>query len=739
MPTDPAALDGKAVLALPPGYGPAELPASLRTFITADLQSQADAPSRRMAKWRWWVRYMRYAMESLLWIKTQDAAIVPFRLNRIQRRILAKVMWDWQVLGVPGRYVIGPKPRRIGATTFVAGFNHIVTRFMRHRQSLVMANDAKTTEMIFRWHRTFEDRIIAAVKAELGENWKRTGRGHPLVVPLNSANMNMLQWMDFLPEVGEFTKEGGSYIRIATGGSAHGAVGDAFQLVHYSELGDDNVDWDAQTKANDRTVPDMWDDGRPAAGTFIFKEGATYLDDTSRVVTGVHLQHTVQAAVDGESDYYHFDIPWFDHERYRLPLEPGEKVPVFGKLPETQKRDREEQEDTRRRIWARWGIGSAVGEKRERLVAEMEAALNYRVKVLLPSLDGDFDWLHSQYPAYWQQAFVSRSRSFFDGVAINTRLESLPVVEVGHDQRLVVYREPEPGVEYIVPSDHSSGRGDDYAGAWAFNTKRLSIDAVWRGRVSVPKQAEELVDLCYRYATKSYTADQGLPQSVRPALWVPEANSYGSECIRIAREELHFDRIWRRKALDRSDASRSDEGRLGFWTDDNKTGGGARTKGLLQLSEQWQTWEIPDGRILRQMANFHPRKGSGKLEAVTGGDEFVTCGWIQAHVNAVLGVVKLGEWDDESWIEKAEADADPDAQLAHLSSIRDHIKAQADAGVEGAATKLARVDAKIAAIIVTRAAAVRQAEPWRAWWGRGIPKPNRDWRTKGMRRMVVER
>lgn len=713
---------------IPEDVAPLHFMAPILQMMEEDVNEQPLYQRKRL--WKWYTRYIRYAMEKLIWIRTQDAELLPFRLNRIQRKYLAKRLWDQFVRRVPCRYIIGPKPRRIGATTVVSIDQHIITKYTPHFPALVIAHNSDATRMIFDWHKMYEDYIDAQAMAEYEKmGQKAAWRSHPSVMPIARRNDNLLRWKDWLGGM-NFAEEGGSFIRVATGGNVKGAMGDGFRFIHYSELGVDDVDWDAICKSNDIMCPARDRFGKPSVGTTIIKEGATYLDDTSRVLTGVYLQNIIQAVYDGESEFEHMFFPWYEMERYREPLDPGEKVKPFGAGIDSKRRDAEELDDTRALMWQDWEIDKYTGPQRERLVQQMEECLNYRQKVIMPSMDGNLDWVHSQYPKVWKEAFVSRAQKFFAGVDVNNLIEHLganpPKVHIDSDLG-VTYKDPERGMKYLIVSDHSSGSGQDAFAAWVFNTKDLSIDAVAHGNVEINEQTSTCVDLCHRFAERDVKGE-----FIAPALWVPEANNHGQECINVAWRDLEFRNIWRRKPLDPRKGSQ-DRGKLGFWSGEDK-----RQEALEHLLEQWKTWEIPDIRIAREFNNFGYVKKSVKPQAVLGGDEFVTLGWITAYVCRVLGYVKARDWR-EFWVEPVHkmSDDDIDATLDHLDNQLHIAQEDEGRGIEGAATRKNKIQTRMNELVAQKVAIVNKKEPNRAWAemlrNGGVHKHNGDIRMRGLK------
>ena len=716
--------DAGAPAALPMNYEQAFLPSAIRSLMNEDIFSQPTG--QRIRTWHWLTRYLRYAMEELEYIVTQDAELLQFRHNRAQRRIMARVMWDTYVRRIPGRYIIGPKPRRLGATTFVAGLQHIITRYTPHFQSVVLAHNAKASDTIFGWHKTFSSYINARCKSDalkdpnLSDRDKANAwKNHPFFLPTAKDNEGIIQWRDFLGDDLGFVEEGGSSIRVFTAGNVKGAVGNASGFIHDAEIGVDDVDWDFVSLANDRMVPSLRKDGSPAVGTFIFKEGATYLDDTggNMAATGVYLQRQIEAIHNGESSYTHIFIPWYDVDRYRLPLKPGETVKPFGSGIDSNRKDAEELEDLRAAMARDWHLERAkTPEARDAILDEIEEALNYRQKILLPELSGDKDALHSQYPAQWKEAFVSRAQRIFSGVEINDRIEKVvgkdpdyPSARIVSD-RLVVYRDPMPGVRYTIPSDHSSGTAEDGFASWVQNSRDLGIDAVLSSHdASTKEQAGELAELAHMYALKQKD-DGGDFCMVQPALLIPEANTFGGEVMRILWDELGFRHVWRRRPIDPK-AGEQQRGELGFWTSEDK-----RWDAIGFLQDQWQTWGIWDQRILRQMANFGYRKGKQKPVAVVGNDDFVTCGWIQAYVNRVLGYVRGPDWRSYMVKDVRELISEEGNNLVdRLHAECDIARRDVNRGIEGAKTRLARLEAKLKEASALVAADMAAKEPNRAW------------------------
>jgi hypothetical protein len=353
----------------------------------------------------------------------------------------------------------------------------------------------------------------------------------------------------------------------------------------------------------------------------------------------------------------------------------------------------------------------------------MNEALKWRLAMLM-EMEGKIDWFHSQYPAYPEQAFVSRIGSYFAGAEINTRLEhnqKYPAPRRNEGDRLSVFFEPEPGTDYLITGDPSPGTGDDEQAAIVFNTKKLEDVAVWHGKVSMATQAQEWAALGYRYSTQTLDRLTGKVIDVRPALLAPEENQGGFGVLDILKNDLRYPHLWRRRYLHKRHHPEGGT-KYGFSTDASTRG-----EALAQLAVQWQTWGIPDSRILRQMANFG-YKSSGKPAAIGGGgDEFVTCYWIRAVICRLNKWVKEQTWE-ELWVEPKTLD------LEDPRDILDFLNKEYDIARKGTdQVKAAELLFKIRELSARIAREVLRKDTWGKF---PVDNPRGDWRMRGLHRKV---
>lgn len=400
-------------------------------------------------------------------------------------------------------------------------------------------------------------------------------------------------------------------------------------------------------------------------------------------------------------------------------MEPGEIVKTFGVTPDVQAREREENEKLCNLMGDKWQIDRQPEPRKTDLIRQMNEALKWRYAMLM-EMEGKIDWFHSQYPAYPEQAFISRVGSYFASAEINTRLEhnqKSPAPRRNEGDHLTVFFEPEPGTDYLITGDPSPGTGDDEQAAIVFNTKNLEDVAVWHGRVSIATQAQEWAALGYRYSTQTLDRITGKVIDVRPALLVPEENQCGVAVLDILKNDLKYPHLWRRRYLHKRHHPEGGT-KYGFSTDASTRG-----EALAQLAVQWQTWGIYDSRILRQMANFG-YKASGKPAAIGGGgDEFVTCYWIRAVVCRLNKWLKEQTWE-ELWVEPKTLD------LEEPRDMLDFLQKQYDIALkEGDQAKAGELLSRLRELSTRVAREVLRKEPW---WGSPAGNQRGDWRLRGI-------
>ena len=668
------------------------IPNSIYSVIENDFSANG-----RIALWKWMCRYLRWTIEKNLEIKTQEGGLKPLILNNIQRRALARICWQLYVQKKPVRW-IWMKSRRMGVSMLVLAVIFVLTRFQRNRSALLMSNKSDTAEDLFKMCKLFDEKIGKVAEDD---------EDHPLYLPKRNNRGRLLQWCDYDPEMDEFNREGGSLIRITSAGTELGAAGSAFQFIHYSEIGDDSVNWKDNAQVNDICVP-------TEPGTIIIREGTTYLEENSRSLTGAYLQHEWELAQNGESGFTPVFDAWWEFEDYRIPLEPGEEIKPTGSTQALLERDEADIEEVKKEAWEKWRIDKMADDERDRAVRIINEALKWRRDIGLKiKAKGDLDWFHSQYPKNPIEAFVSKAQNYFNGAELNSRMGFIiknrikPIREM---KNLSIWHEPEEGTDYLITADPSSGKGGDYAAAIVFNVNKFRDEAVWHGKEEPHNQAKEWADLgrTYSHIVKKPGYDVG---NVEPALLCLEVNTgYGTDIAHRLETDYKYPRIYRPRLIDKRRFHYQSKINIGFHTSDV-----TREIALAQLKAQWMSWETSDLRIIKQMLNFG-YNSRGKPEALTGGDEFVTCYWIRAFICNQNNWISDRDWHDK-WVDKYidEEPKDPHELMDYLTDKKTALMNSCNVMFSfEIKNEIDAIDLRLQALRNIVASETRRRQPWRA-------------------------
>lgn len=688
----------------PHGFMQNPLPDNIRS-----ARETAWKEGDRLRVWKIMAHYLRWTIESLYKIKTQSGEVVPFRLHNLQLRQLDDLVYELFELKRPVRWAKG-KPRRIGESTFWTAVLHELTRFQRHQSTLIMSNKAGTTQALYRMIQLYEEQM--RISAE----------DYPLLrIPLRQKNLNMMRWEDFDPERDRFVEEGGSFMRLETGGSGNkGAAGDAFRLVLYDECGDDAVDWDQMTGVNDQCVP-------YEAGTIIIKTGAAYGDDGAKQIAGTYLKQLRDQCLAGVSGYtWKFDA-WWEFEGYRGDIEPGEEVGAPSVSDPTLKnRYQEEIDKVYGLAWEKWGVGGLSGEAKSAAITEINRALKWMLTDGLPNrCSGDFDLFHLQYPATDIEMFTSRSSLYFNGAELNKRITRTLEIDspsLRGDYVRVKYP-PEVNTKYLVVCDPSSGHADDPVAGWVFNTKRLRLEATIDGALDPEEFAREVAAIGNEYSLVREDPITGEKTTVAPAIAAVEVTGGWGDSMVTYLRGLDYGNIWRRPM--RAEWA-GDKPAYGFSTN-NKS----RDVAVTLLRRQWETWQIDFTHVLHQWGNV-AINSKGKAEGRGRKDDHhFACGFMTAYICELNDWIKDDGWQPGWESPERAAVVSPITLLDTLRAKRERLIESGD-GSPSFSSKLAAIDERIEETSQKNIDEVQSKEPWRAINRFRSPDPSgmsKDWRT----------
>jgi hypothetical protein len=477
--------------------------------------------------------------EKNLFIQTKKGELIPFKLNKSQL-IRQKMLDEMQEAGIPIR-VWEAKARQAGCSTHIQGwmFHRCVTR--RDEVALIAAHADHSVHSIFTKAKMFYDNIPARLQ------------------PLTKYN-NRTE-LDFRAPVGSAGLR--SRLTVMTAKSAEDARGTTARLAHFSEV--------AFYKQPERyflaTLQSMPDE----PGTFAYAEstcnGSGDFHHTMYLSSRVWKDNPypwmpLKKKYPGDPDsawYAHF-TPWFIVDEYKRPLKMGEVE--FKK--------------------------SLSGEERELLSKFGEwislENLVWRRETIASKCGGSIERFHQEYPSTDQEAFSASGSPVFDRDSVqaqknihgcwcslclpysgatrpkeNTcpehkwyeisdvsnypsgreRLYSTytPQVEevMEGNGRLSVWKDPEPGVRYIVSADVSKGANSkDWDHLCVFDLSTVEQVAEWRGKIEL----DELAPLCLLVALH-----------YNNAILAPEVTGLGAGLIALLERSKYWN-LYRRVTTD---------------------------------------------------------------------------------------------------------------------------------------------------------------------------------------------
>ena len=429
--------------------------------------------------------------------------------------------------------VIVLKARQQGVSTYTGGFLYHAVSQQRARKAMVITHHADSTRALFDMTKRFHDNCPAILKPQT----KYSSRKELSFSLLDS-----------------------SYVVATAGGDSVGR-GETLTHVHASEL----AFWPKNTAQETwngliQAVPNR-------SGT------AVIIESTANGISGVFYDMW-KGAVDGSNGFVPVFIPWFAEPAYAEEIDkPLEHTPEEEALVE-QFHLTDEQLMFRRRKVAQNGI----------------------------------DLFRQEYPSVPDEAFLTTGRPVFNPDQLVERLKNAPDIrcrmalegkEFVENRRgeLLVYREHDPGEDYIIGADVAMGvRNGDYSVAQVLDRKKRQV-ATWRGHVHPDYFADVLQALGHHYNT---------------AMNIVENNSHGIlTCTRLGKDyaypafytEIQHDQLTDKETV-----------KLGFTTT-------VKSKPLiidqLRAAVRDGDIELNDKATLREMLTYIVTE-SGKMEAEQG-------------------------------------------------------------------------------------------------------------------------
>ena len=536
--------------------------------------TRPSAAERRLAVRKRLLEDFEFYAEKCLRIRTKDAKIVPFRLNRAQRMFLARIMDQWQRTGRVRVIVL--KARQLGLSTLWGGFMYWWVSQHRATKGVVVTHKGEATSALFEMTKRYHDNM------------------EPTMRPATGRSSSKELKFDVLDS---------GYI-VATAGADTVGRGETLQMAHLSEAGL----WPKKKAAEIgngllQAVPNVDD-------TFVC------IESTARGKSGWFYSQYLAATADGEmnSGYEVVFLPWFVDAAYREPAAP-DFLPTHeeNQLIELVRWEYDEELHPDQLAWRRQKIAQDGLDlfKQEYPTTADEAFLTSGSPVF-----------NSMRLAEWEASSPPiRHRLEFDPLSN----ELLPSPR----GRLFVYHELDPNEEYTIGADVSKGVGreeirdtsghltstgeGDYSVAVVLDSKKRLV-AKFRGQVDPDYYADILEAMGYYFNT---------------ALLAVEFNNHGILPNTRLYKDKAYPNVYVREVYDKTTDETKEE--VGFYTD-------VKTRPLIvdSLRQAIRTDEIElnDRDVLRELGTFIADPLTGKIEADHGcHDDCVMALAIANHVH----------------------------------------------------------------------------------------------------------
>ncbi|WP_066803358.1 hypothetical protein [Sphingomonas asaccharolytica] len=513
-----------------------------------------EVEARRKATRKRLLEDFEFYSRKALKIRTKDAKVVPFKLNRAQRRLLDAIIQQWQETGRIRVVIL--KARQLGFSTLVGGFLYWWLSQHRATKGIVVTHHGDATRALFdmtkRYHLSVPDFLRPATER---------------------ANAKELK----------FSRLDSGYM-VATAGADTIGRGETLQAAHLSEVGL----WPklkAKTIMNGllQAVPEEDD-------TFVFVES------TARGMSGPFYE-AWKAAEDGTSGFLAYFAPWFEDEKYR------------GQVPDGFERTLDEIEYCAK-VAAKYGedLDDAQLVFRRQKIALDGPDL---FKQEYPTFPEDA-FLTSGAPVFNLAKLAARAEQLPE---IKHRMDYDPIEHAilpNPRGRLLLFREIEPTMEYTIGADVSKGTGGEQEGSEGDWSVAQVLDrhkrqvAVWRGKV----EPDYLAVILYHLGHLFNEARMGIEFNNHGIL--PNTLLYKTGVL-IGGELKTYPNLYTREVYDKQTEEMREE--LGFYTDVKTR---PLIIDELRKDVRDETILLNDPTTIDEMTTFVADPKSGKIEAEVG-------------------------------------------------------------------------------------------------------------------------
>ncbi|MDD5356327.1 MAG: hypothetical protein PHY56_07325 [Candidatus Omnitrophica bacterium] len=380
---------------------------------------------------------LKLVRDGFLSIKTKDGRLIRLQLNSTQLKLFDKVI-ELRKAKKPIRIWL-LKYRQGGISTEAEAIIYALTSQQSNRNSLIMADEEDKSEYLFQMSKLYQEELE---------------KTHPHIPPqLKRSNAKTLEFEDIH-----------SQIVIDTAKNIDAARAFTYQYVHLSEVAR-FPNLRAVLDALNQSVPDHWD-------TII-------LGETTANGMEEFYQEWMRA-IKGQTDWIPLFFPWFMMDEYRLPLQDNKLYPTEG-------------------IHFTADTSIVTFEKEEQELRDKfhvsEEQINWRRWCIVNKCQGSIYTFKQEYPATWEEAFITSGALYFDAQGLAKQLKKRPIAvgeiffqnlkwefrDLPHG-RIEIFEKPQEGEQYIIAGDASEGIDADEAAIVVLNKRMNSTAAIVAGQ-----------------------------------------------------------------------------------------------------------------------------------------------------------------------------------------------------------------------------------------------------------------
>ncbi|WP_375272855.1 hypothetical protein [Sphingomonas sp.] len=495
-----------------------------------------------------------YATKALK-IRTKDAKIIPFRLNRAQRRLLAAALQQWEETGRIRIVIL--KARQLGFSTMVGGFLYWWISQHKATKGIVVTHHGDATRALFDMTKRYHTEVPEFLRPHT-----------------ERANAKELK----------FDRLDSGYM-VATAGADTIGRGETLQAAHLSEVGL----W-PKLKAKEimngllQAIPEEPD-------TFVF------IESTARGMSGPFYEAWKEAEA-GTSGYLPYFAPWFEDPRYAVEVDE-----TFKRTPD--------EDDYCEAVLEEYGealTNEQLAFRRRKVALDGPALF----KQEYPTFPKDA-FLTSGAPVFNLERLSERAEQLPDEPL--QLMDYDPVEQVMAPSprgRLRIYREIERHMDYTIGVDVSKGTGGEQEGSEGDWSVAQVLDrhkrqvAVWRGKV----EPDYLATILFHLGHLFNEARMGIEFNNHGIL--PNTLLYKTG-IMVRGELKTYDNLYTREVYDKQTEELKTE--LGFYTDVKTR---PLIIDELRKDVRESTICLNDAQTIDEMMTFVADPKSGKIEAEVG-------------------------------------------------------------------------------------------------------------------------